>query len=153
MKKIFQKILNFIKKIYSSLKDETKQYLPVAINFVEAVKKVMDSPVDDIALSIVTTLIPSIPKDKVELVKQKIETALPKILLEMNLINSIANIEDTNQQLQAILDALKVSPDDVKAEKYHTMASKLLVILSDSKITWGEAVLFTEWYYQTYVKQ
>ncbi len=71
----------------------------------------------------------------------------------MNLVNSIANIEGVNAQLQAILNALKVSPDNVKAEKYHTLASKILVILSDGKIKWGESVIFTEWYYQTYIKE
>jgi hypothetical protein len=68
------------------------------------------------------------------------------------MVNSIAGIEGTNEQLQAILEALKVAPDNVKAEKYHTLASKILVILSDGKIKWGEAVIFTEWYYQTYCK-
>lgn len=153
MKKFFKKIFAFIKKLYNSLKDETKQYLPIAIGAVEALKKLLDSHVDDVALAIVTTLIPSIPADKVNLVKAKLEAALPKILLEMNLVNSIANIEDPNAQLQAILDALKLSSDDVKAEKYHTLASKILVVLSDGKVTWGEAVMLTEWYYQTYVKQ
>ena len=78
---------------------------------------------------------------------------MPKILVELNLVNSIANIEGVNAQLQAILAALKVSTDDTKAEKYHIIASKLLVILSDGVITWSEAVIFTEWYYQSYVKQ
>lgn len=150
--KFFQKILNFVKKAFGALKNETKEYLPIAIKAVEALKKVMNSPVDDIILTVVGIVIPGIPSDKVNIIKDKIEAALPKILLEMNLVNSITNIEDTNAQLQAILNALKVSTDDTKAEKYHTLASKLLVILSDGKVSWGEAVMFTEWYYQTYVK-
>ncbi len=152
MNKIFKKIVAFIKKLYTSLKDETKHYLPIAISLVEGIKKVMDSPVDDVVLGVLEVVIPSIPKDKVDTIKAKIEVALPKLLTELNLINSIANIENVNDQLQAILDALKVSSDDIKAEKYHTLASKLLVILGDGKITWGEAVMFTEWYYQTYLK-
>lgn len=153
MKKLLKKIFTFIRRLYSSLKDETKQYLPVAITVVEGIKKFIDSPIDDVLVGIVETVIPSLPKDKIALVRTKLEEVLPKILLEMNLINSIASIEDPNQQLQAILDALKLSSDDVKAEKYHTIASKILVVLSDGKVTWGEAVIFTEWYYQNYVKQ
>jgi division protein CdvB (Snf7/Vps24/ESCRT-III family) len=131
MKKLFIKILGFIKKSFKKLQDSTKEYIPLAIHVVEAIKKVMDSPVDDIVLTVLTMVIPNIPKEEVNVIKDKIQAALPKILLELNIINSIANIEDTN----AILDAIKVSPDDIKAEKYHTLASKLLVILSDGKVT------------------
>lgn len=153
MKKLLDKVFSFIKKIYAKLVDETKEHIPVAINVVEAVKKVMDSQVDDIILNVLKVTLPNLPISQVEIVKKKIEDHLPKLLLELNLINTVANEEDINKQLQMVLDALKLSSDDVKAEKYHTLASKILVILSDGKVTWGEAVMFTEWYYQTYVKQ
>jgi len=152
MKKLLLKILTFVKKIYEKLVDETKIYVPMSIKVVQTLKQIMDSPVDDILLTVVSSLVPGIPVAQVNIIKQKIENYLPKLLIELNLVNSIANIENTNDQLKAILDAIKCSPDDVKAEKYHTIASKLLVILSDNKITWGEAVMFTEWYYQTYMK-
>lgn len=86
-------------------------------------------------LSVVQFALPNVPINKVNIVKAKLEEALPKIILEMNLINSVVNIENINDQLQAILNELKLSKDDVKAEKYHTIASKLLVVLSDGKIT------------------
>ena len=152
MNKLLSKIFSFIKKVYGKLVDETKKYIPIAINVVEVVKKVMDSPVDDVALAIAEQLIPAIPKAQVDIVKSKVEEYLPKLLLELNLVNDIANITDPNEQLKTILNTLKLSSDDVKAEKYHTLASKLLVILSDGKVTWGEAVVFVEWYYQTYIK-
>lgn len=121
--------------MYNKLQDEAKQNIPIAIKVVEVLKKIIESPVDDILLSATGMLVPGLPVAKIVVIKDKIEKELPKILIELNLINSIANIEGTNAQLQAILDALKVSPDDVKAEKYHTIASKMLVILSDSKIS------------------
>lgn len=153
MKKFFAKILGFIKKLYSKLVDETKEHIPTAIKAVEAIKSVMDSQADEVVLSIFKILIPQLPTDQINIVKNKLESALPKVILELNLINSIANTTDVNEQLKMILEALKLSDDDVKAEKYHTLASKILVILSDGKITWGESVMFTEWYYQTYVKK
>lgn len=153
MKKLWIKILSFIKRLYTKLVDETKFYIPVAIKVVEVLKTILDSPVDDIILTVITALVPNIPANKLDAIKSKIQAELPKILVELNLVNSIANIEGVNAQLQAILNALKVSPDNVKAEKYHTLASKILVILSDGKIKWGESVIFTEWYYQTYIKE
>lgn len=112
----------------------------------------MESPVDDILLATVGLLVPTLPVKKVNEIKDKIEKELPKILMELNLINSIADTEDVNAQMQEILKALSLSSDKVKAEKYHTLASKILVILSDGKVTWSESVIFTEWYYQTYIK-
>lgn len=153
MKKLWIKISTFIKKLYKNLVDESKEHLPIAINVVEGLKSVLDSPVDDIVLSVVQFALPNLPINKVNIIKEKLEKALPKIILELNLINSVVNIENTNDQLQAILNALKLSKDDVRAEKYHTIASKLLVVLSDGKVTWGESVMFTEWYYQNYVKK
>ena len=139
--------------MYSKLVDETKTYIPMAIRVVEVLKEVMDSPVDDIILAIMTRLVPTLPLAQVAIVKAKIEEYLPKLLLELNLVNDIANAGSINEQMQMILDALNLSSDEVKAEKYHLIASKLLVILSDKKVTWGEAVVFTEWYYQEYVKK
>ena len=125
----------------------------MAIKIVQTIKEIMDSPVDDIILTVISKLIPTLPMAQVGIIKQKIEEYLPKLLLELNLVDTIANTQSLNEQLQMILDAINLSSDEVKAEKYHVLASKLLVILSDNKVTWGEAVMFTEWYYQTYVKQ
>lgn len=153
MKKLWIKIRDFIKKSYVKLVDETKENIPIAINIVEGVKKVMDSQVDDVILSVLKVIIPTLPSGQIEMVKGKVEEYLPKLLMELNLINTIANTADINEQLNLILNALKLSSDEIKAEKYHTLASKLLIILSDGKITWGESVMFTEWYYQTYVNK
>lgn len=153
MKKLIQKIFAFIKKLYNKLVDETKELVPVAIKVVEGVKNVMDSPADDVALAIITSILPSLPKDKISYYKLKLEDYLPKLILELNLVNTIANETDVNKQLQMILEQLKLSSDEVKAEKYHVLASKVLVILSDGKITWSEAVVLVEWYYQTYMKK
>lgn len=152
MKKLIQKIFAFIKKLYNKLVDETKELVPVAIKVVEGIKKVMDSPVDDVTLAIIATIIPALPKDKISYYKLKLEDYLPKLILELNLVNTIANETDVNKQLQMILEQLKLSSDEVKAEKYHALASKILVILSDGKVTWSEAVILTEWYYQDFLK-
>lgn len=152
MKKLLKKIFNFVKRLYNKLIDESKIYIPISIKIVEILKEVMDSPVDDILLAVISKLVPNVPVAQLNIIKAKVEEQLPKLLVELNLINAAVNAPTVNEQLQMILNALKVSPDNVKAEKYHTLASKLLVILSDGKITWSEAVVFTEWYYQTYLK-
>lgn len=153
MNKNLNEIFSFIKRIFAGLKYEAKKNIPVAIDVVEAIKKVLDSQVDDIVLSILGSLVPNLPVSQINIIKSKLEKELPKIILELNLVNLALNGQDINTQLQTILDQLKLSSDDIKAEKYHVMASKILVVLSDGKVTWGEAVMLTEWYYQNYIKK
>ena len=153
MNKLLNAIFSYVKNLYGKLVYKTKQLVPVAVSVVEAIKKIEDSKVPDVVLSIVSMVVPNIPKQQIDIIQGKLKEYLPKLLLELNLINDIANITDPNEQLQKILETLKLSSDDVKNEKYHTLASKILIILSDGKVTWGEAVMFTEWYYQTYVKE
>lgn len=153
MNTLLNKIFSFIKNAYKKLTYRAKVYIPIAINVVEAIKTAMDSNVPDIVLAITSAVIPNIPTAQITLVENKLKEFLPKLLLELNLVNDLGTTTDVNAQLQKILDTLKLSSDDVKAERYHTLASKILVILSDGKVTWSEAVMFTEWYYQTYVKK
>lgn len=153
MKRLWIKVKEFIKRLYSKIVDETKIYIPIAINVVEALKSFLDSPVDDVILTTVSLLIPNLPAKKIDVIKDKLQSALPAVLLELNLINAAAISSDINEQLKEVIKVLNLLPDESKAEKYHTIASRLLVILSDGKITWSEAVIFTEWYYQTYYKK
>ena len=148
------KIFRAIGKLFEGLRAETKRLVPIAINIVEGIKKVMDSPVDDIILAIVEGAIPGDADDiLINKIKSVVEIWLPKILLELKMIESIANIEDRNAQLQAVLDQLKLSSDETKAIIYHGLASLILEKLSDGKLSWSDAIAIGEYYYQNISKK
>lgn len=114
----------------------------------------MDGPVDDVILSIVKAAIPGDADDKlIDKVHKTVEEWLPKILLDLNLINSVANIEDRNEQLKAILAQLKLSSDETKNIFYHGIAALILEKLSDGKFDWTDATAVAEYYYQHEVKE
>ena len=147
--KIVKKIWNAVKSVYEKLTGTTKKFIPVAINVVEGIKKAMDSPVDDVVLTIVKTAIPGDADDKfIDKAKATIEQWLPKILIELKLVESIAGIEDKNEQLKAILSQLKLSSDETKAIVYHGLASLILEKLSDGKLSWSDSIAISEYYFK-----
>ena len=90
-----KEIWGVVKTAYDKLTGATKKFIPVAINVVEGIRKAMDSPVDDVVLTIVKTAIPGDADDKfIDKAKATIEQWLPKILIELKLVESIAEIED-----------------------------------------------------------
>jgi len=154
MKKFIANIWNKIKDLYNSLIGTSKKYIPIAINIVEAIKKVTDSPVDDIILSIVKAAIPGTADDvMIDKVKDTVEKWLPKILLELRLWQSVSNIEDQNQQLQAILKEINLSSDETKSIIYHGLAALILEKLSDGELSWSDSVAISEYYFKNIHKK
>jgi DNA polymerase III delta prime subunit len=154
MKKFIAKIWNTIKDLYNSLVGTSKKYIPIAINIVEAIKKVSDSPVDDIILSIVKAAIPGTADDVlIDKVKNTVEKWLPKILLELRLWQSVSNIENQNEQLQAILREINLSSDETKSIIYHGLAALILEKLSDGELSWSDSVAISEYYFKNIHKK
>ena len=149
MGKLIRKIWSGIKRLFNKVEDATKELIPIAIKIVEGVKKVMDSPVDDVVLSIITEAIPGKADDiLIEKITKFVEKELPGILLELRLIDSIAGIDDPNEQLKAILNQFKFTSDSQKNEILHSLASLTLDKLSDGDFSWSDSVVVAEFYYK-----
>lgn len=153
MKKVINKIKVFIKRLYMGIVKKTRVVLPVAINIVETIKKVVDSPVDNVVSEIIANAIPGEADDAI-ITKSRlfIENVLPQVLTQLVIIDSISNIDNPNDQLKVILDKLKLSSDETKAVVYHGLASLILTDLSDGKLTWSESVEISEYYYSKIIK-
>jgi len=137
---VFKRLGRWFKKLFKKVDEVADKVLPIAIKVVEGIKKVIDSPVDDV----LTTIIPGDIDDKaVEL----LEEWLPKLLLGLQVAQDIADIEDTNEQLKAVLERLKLAPDDTKKIIWHGLAALIAEKLADGKLTWAEIVEIVEDYY------
>jgi len=153
MKKFLKKIWSAIRSLYESIVGNTRKYVPIAINIVEAIKSVMDTPVDDVIAEILKRAIPGTADDiLIDKVKSVVEKWLPKILLELRLVESISGIEDENEQLQAVLAQLKLSSEETQNILYHGLASLILEKLSDGELSWSDAVAISEYYYINFKK-
>jgi hypothetical protein len=131
----------FFNRIFGSVNDFAKELAPVAIGVVQCVKKFVDSPIADV----ITSIIPGNIDDRL---KEKLRAILPDVIIKMQLVDTIANIEDRNEQLKAILEKLKLSSDEAQNVFYHGLASLILEKLSDGKLTWTESVVIAEYYYK-----
>lgn len=148
------RVLKFLAGLWRGLGNETKKLVPVAIAVVQGVKKVMDSPVDDVLLAIIKNAIPGNADDVlIDKIKTVVETWVPKVLLELKMVESIANIENQNEQLKAILAELKLSSDETKNIVYHGLSSLILEKLSDGELSWSDSIAIGEYYYKNIAKK
>jgi hypothetical protein len=145
LKKFLQNLWSSIKHLFDNVEAEVKHLVPIATGVVQKVKEIIDSPVADV----LTALIPGDADDKI---KEMLRSFLPKLILELQMVEDISSIEDVNAQMQAILDKLKLSSDDTKNAFYHSLASLILQKLSDGKLSWSDSVAIAEFYYNNYVK-
>lgn len=151
MKKFLQSILAKVKNLFHKAEDQTKKLTLIAIKLTEGLKSVMDSPVDDIVLSIVKIAIPGTADDVlIDKAKAYVEKYLPTTIFSLKMVNSIANITDPAEQLKAILAQFKLSSDLEKNAAYHDFCTKAISVLSDGKLTWSECVFLAEEGYQDF---
>jgi hypothetical protein len=153
MKKFLKKIWNFIEGLFIKLSDRVRLLAPVATNIVQGLKKVVESDTTTAILEVIKFSIPGDTDDKIidkamELVKEYI----PKIAKQLEIIDSVANIEDVNERMIAVVNVLKDANSDDKSDYWHELAAFILRALADGKITLGEAGAIVEYHYQNYVK-
>jgi len=146
LKSFIAGIWSAIKGLFHNLAEEEKRLLPIVISVVNNIKFIVDGPVADV----VTAIIPGDVDDKI---RQKLQSFLPKILLELNMLNTCQQLPDTNAQLQCILSNLKLSSDAAKDIYYHGLASLILTELSDGKLSWSDCTAIAEYYYKNIWKQ
>jgi hypothetical protein len=146
LKSFIAGIWSAIKGLFHNLAEEEKKLLPIVIGIIQNIKVVADSPVADV----ISALIPGDVDDKI---RAKLQEFLPKILMQLNMLNTCQSLQDPNEQLQCILTNLKLSSDDAKNIYYHGLASLILTELSDGKLSWSDCTAIAEYYYKNIWKQ
>lgn len=146
MKKLLKTLWTWVSQLWNNLDAKTKKYAPIAINAVEGLKKVMDSPVDDIVAEVLKAIIPGTVDDIIiDRTRTVIEQWIPRVLMELQLVDGIANISTPQEQLKEILKRLKVSSDETQKFYLHGFAVLILEKISDGKLTWSESVIIAEY--------
>lgn len=153
MKKLLKKLWAFISIIWNQVDGFVEKITPVAIGIVEQIKKINESTTGDIIETILEAVIPGNVDDKIiGLARIHLKSYLPKLLKGLHISQAIAEIEDPNEQLKAIIIAINMSPDEEKNIKYHSLCVLILNSLTDGKLSFGESVLIAEYYYSNIYK-
>lgn len=106
-----------------------------AVILVEKLKKYIDNPIADILSKI-------IPGDWDNKAIEKVRNTLPGILADLR------GIETTTDVATAVSD-LKFSDDDAKNRFYHNLATAAARVLSDGKLSYGDAVVAVQLIYDS----
>lgn len=153
-KNILAVIWAFVAQLWSKADELVEKVTPIAINVVNALKKVNEGTTGDIIETILSLAIPGKADDAIiKVIRERLKEILPKVLLQLNLAQSIADIKDPNEQLKAILTAINLSSDETKNAYYHVLCTMILKALADGKLTWSESVQIAEYYYANLYKK
>jgi hypothetical protein len=146
--RIIRGLVKLVTSIFKGLAKETKIIIPVAIAVVNGIKFAINNPVTgsiiNAVIDIVEKEVPGISKEWVDKAKNSLIDWLPKILLELKLIESISEITDPGEQLKAILAEIKFSSDEHYDLMIHDLALSLAVFMSDGKLSLSEAAQLME---------
>jgi len=151
---IFQKVWKWIENLFSTIEKKVEKLVPVATNIVQGVKKAIEDNRTEYVLEVVKFSIPGDTDDKIIDKAMKLAREyVPKIALQLQIINSITDLDDVNDQMVAVVEIVKqISPEE-QSKYWHELAKQILYALADNKITWGEAGAIVEYHYKNYIKQ
>lgn len=114
------------------------------IDIVNNVKKVVESPVT----ILIADLIPGTLDNKiVALIDEAIVPTMAGLTFVKNWLDANPP-QDKNVLLNDILNKVHFSDDADKNSFYHSLAARLIVVASDGKVTWSEAVSLIELYFK-----
>ena len=153
IKQLFLKIKLFIIQIWDKADGLVERIAPIAINVVEQIKQVNESTAGDVIELIISKSIKGKADDLIiRQVRDQLRKRLPEVLEIMRLSMNIAKVDDKNLQVKMIIDAINLSPDEIRNAYYHTFCAMILEKISDGKLTWSESVMIAEYYYNKIYK-
>jgi len=147
-------ILDFIAGLWKKTTNEVKKITPISVNAVNVLKSVNDSFIGDIVETVIASIIPGKADDVfIKMLRERLRVILPKVILQLSIVDSIANTENINEQLKAIVLAINMSPNETKNIYYHSLCVLILEGLADGKLTFSESVQISEYYYTNIYKK
>jgi len=154
LKLFIAQIWDFISGIWKKTTSEIKRITPIAVKAVNALKSINDSFAGDVIETVIASIIPGKTDDVfIAMLRQKLREILPKVILNLNIVNSISNIGDANEQLKAIVSAINMSSNETKNIYYHSLCVLILEALADGKLSFSESVQISEYYYTNIYKK
>lgn len=156
MKKLLAAIAGIFVKVYKSVVkggDPTIVKLPdnLAITTEEidhcitVVNNIKDV-VNNAGVILITDLTP-LSFDNI--IRSKISDAIPTLLAALTFEKAALTAAiDKDILVNDLLAKVRFSDDQAKDMLYHTMAARLIMVISDGKVTWSEAVGILELYFK-----
>jgi len=151
--KLISKAFAWVKSLWTKLDSAVDKLLPIATGIVQKVKVAVESDTFSTIKAIVEFYTPDAVDLTIDTVVAAVQKIIPKLAVQLEIIESIAGIEDPVEQVAAVIEKLKSLTDEQNEKYWASFAQELLYVLADGKVTWGEAASLAEYHYQNYIKQ
>jgi predicted transglutaminase-like cysteine proteinase len=152
--KLLNKIWKWVESLWAKADDAMDKLIPVATSVVEGVKKAVENETVLDVLEVVKFAIPGDVDDKIiNKAVQLTQRYIPKIALRLGIVNAVMKLDSVNEQMLAVVNALKESNNDQKSDYWHELAAFTLKHLADGKLTLGEAGAIVEYHYRNHIKK
>lgn len=140
LKSFFQRIISEIKELFQGLLPELKEAIEIGVKVVENIKAAVDSPVADILTAI-------IPTDIDETIKIQLRAHLPKILIELRLVQDCSDETDPDKIVACALRTIQQLEGDFKSAFLHDLSILIAQVAADGRLDWKDGVYILQWYY------
>lgn len=132
-----KKFFDFLKRLFRNLKALADKWVGPAVDTVENIKRIVNSPLVDLA----TGIIPGTLDDNiVRVLREK----LPEVLTVLNIGQKCLEKQTFEAIVLCAINEIRALAPNGRAAAYHSIAAMLAHYASDKKITWSEAVHLAE---------
>lgn len=142
------KIWLSIENFFSGIMPELKTAVHVGVQVTEAIKTFDTNNPE--AADILTALIPGSLDDTI---KAKIREELPKVVVELKLVDATLGLTDPNAIMLAAVRFIQQLDGDYSNAFLHDISIIVSKVAADGKLTWSDAVYLLQWYYDHKFKQ
>ena len=144
MKKIISRIFAFLKNLFAGLTPRLKSAIHIGVTITDAIKNFDTSK--PIVGDILTALIPGDLDDRI---KNILRANLPKIVIQLKLVDATLGLTDPNEILVAASKTLQqiTSDYDVRPGFLNNLSIVIAQVAADGKLTWDDAAYVLKWYY------
>lgn len=144
MKKVIAAIWSFICKLFGKLPPAVKTAIDIAVKVTDAIKT-FDTNSPQVA-DIITALIPGNLDDSV---KSVLRANLPKIVVELKLVQATEGLTDPNEIMLAATKVIQQLSGDYRSSFLNSLAQIIAVVAADGKLDWNDAAYIIKYYFDS----
>jgi hypothetical protein len=142
LKTVLQKIGKFFENIWLHLKPELKFAVKIGLEITNAIKN-FDTAHPEVG-DILTKIIPGTLDDK-GLIRMREE--LPKIVVELQLVDAQLNLTDNNEIMMAALDTIRRLTGRARNTVLNSLSQLIAQVQADGKLDWNDVAYLQKWLY------
>lgn len=147
LSKLLKSIGEFFSRLWHGLLPELKAAIHVGVTITNAIKT-FDANNPEI-LDIISHILPGdLPKEIIA----KMRVELPKICVELRLVDATLGLTDPNEIVKAAVKTIQQLSGDYKSAFLNSFSIIVAQVAADGKLDWNDAAYLLKWYYDNQAK-